>query len=234
MQKKYHPAIWLMLLLTILCLSVVAQKGNQLLVKRAVADTNLVLPPSWAFGLLYGAYTDQQGSIDRIEEIIKHEYPIDAYWIDSWFWSYAEQGRGPQKYIDFVADTIAFPNRTQMWDFMTKNNIKGGFWIWDCILETGNEKAFNDFNSRGYFSNTYSETNTWHNNSTSTAMFQDKNDQKKGALCGNIDFDNPEAVNYFKKQMKHFFDEGADFYKIRSYRKSQCSKSYVRNEPGVR
>lgn len=210
----------------ILCTSsVVAQTHTQLLPERIAADSNLVLPPAWAFGVLYGAYTNQQETIERIEEIIKHNYPIDAYWIDSWFWSYAEKGKGPQKYIDFVADTIAFPNRTQMWNFMAKNNIKGGFWIWDCILETGNEKAFNDFKSRGYFSNTYYETNTWHNNSTSTAMFQDKNDQKKGTLCGNINFDDPQAVSYFKNQMKHFFDEGADFIKLDRTAKVSVSKA---------
>lgn len=192
---------------------------------RTVADTNLILPPSWAFGVLWGGYTNQQETIDRVEQIKKHQYPIDAYWIDSWFWSYKEKGRGPQKYIDFVADTASFPNRPQMWDYLKKNNIKGGFWTWDCILETGNEKAFNDFKSKGFFSNVYNETNTWHNNSISTAMFQDKKDQKKGTLCGNINFDDPIAVSYFKKQMKHFFEEGADFIKLDRTAKVSTSKA---------
>lgn len=205
--------------------SAMAQPAHYKAHVRMAADTNLVLPPSWAFGVLYGGYTNQHETIERIEEIIKHDYPIDAYWIDSWFWSYAEQGRGPKKYIDFVADTIAFPNRTQMWDFMTKNNIKGGFWTWDCILETGNEEAFNDFKTRGYFANTYLETNTWHNSSTSTAMFQDENDKKKGTLCGNINFDDPQAVRYFKERMKHFFDEGADFIKLDRTAKVSVSKA---------
>ena len=47
------------------------------------ADTNVVLPPSWAFGVLYGSYTNQQETVDRVDEIIAHDYPIDAYWIDS-------------------------------------------------------------------------------------------------------------------------------------------------------
>jgi len=206
-------------------LSVNSQSINNELPKRFVADTNLILPPSWAFGVLYGGYTNQQETMGRIEEIKKHNYPIDAYWIDSWFWSYAEKGRGPQKYIDFVADTIAYPERPKMWDFMKKNNIKGGFWTWDCILETGNEKAFNDFKTRGYFSDTYYETNTWHNNSTSTAMFQENKDIKNGTLCGNINFDDPLAVRYFKMQMKHFFDEGADFIKLDRTAKISVCKS---------
>ena len=179
-----------------------------------VADTNLILPPAWAFGVLYGGYTNQQETIERVDAIRAHQYPIDAYWIDSWFWSHAEKGLGPKKYIDFVADTVSYPNRSRMWEHLKKNNIKGGFWTWDCILETGNEKAFNDFNARGYFSDTYLETGAWHNNSRTTAMFENGSDSKKGTQCGNIDFSNPQAVKYFKEQMKHFFDEGADFIKL--------------------
>lgn len=179
-----------------------------------VADSNLILPPAWAFGVLYGGYTNQQETIDRVDAIRAHQYPIDAYWIDSWFWSHAEKGQGPKKYIDFVADTVGYPNRTVMWEYLKKHHIKGGFWTWDCILETGNEKAFSDFNSRGYFADTYIETGAWHNNSRTTAMFDKGSESKKGTRCGNIDFSNPEAVKYFKEKMKHFFDEGADFIKL--------------------
>ncbi|MFT3846557.1 MAG: glycoside hydrolase family 31 protein [Lacibacter sp.] len=188
-----------------------AQPKNQL--NRNVADTNLVLPPAWAFGILYGGYTNQQETIKTIEEIQKHNYPIDAFWIDSWFWSYNDKGKGPAKYIDFVADTVSYPNRKAMWNYLQHNNIKGGFWIWDCILETGNEVAFNDFKEKGFFSSIYLNTNSWHNGSRSTAMFQNGKEEK-GTQCGNIDFNNPEAVNYFKQQMKPFFDEGADFIKL--------------------
>ncbi len=190
-----------------------SQSISKNLLKRTVADTNLILPPAWAFGVLYGAYTNQQQTIDRIEQIKKHDYPIDAYWIDSWFWSFADKGIGPHKYIDFVADTIGYPNRSKMWKYMQKNSIKGGFWIWDCILEKGNEKAFNDFKSKGFFSSIYSNKNSWHNHGTSTAMFQDKNEHP-GTNCGNIDFNNPQAVAYFKQNIKHFFEEGADFIKL--------------------
>ena len=178
-----------------------------------IADTNVVLPPAWAFGVLYGGYTNQEQTIKTIKNIQQHDYPIDAYWIDSWFWSFDNQGKGPKKYIDFVADTVAYPNREQMWSFLEKNNIKGGFWVWDCILEDGNETAFKEFDSLGYFSSKYLNTNPWHNNSTTTAMFEKKS-KNKGTMCGNIDFKNPAAVAHFKKRMKSFFDEGADFLKL--------------------
>jgi alpha-glucosidase (family GH31 glycosyl hydrolase) len=178
-----------------------------------VADTNLAMPPAWAFGVLYGAYTNQQQTISRIKEIQKHHYPIDAYWIDSWFWSYADKGRGPNKFIDFVADTISYPNRKSMWKFMHDKDIKGGFWTWDCIQQTGNEQAFKQFKDKGYFSKIFINKDSWHNNSTSTAMFE-KGNKPTGTPTGNIDFDNPKAVTFFKQKMKPFFDDGADFIKL--------------------
>lgn len=176
-------------------------------------DSNVVIPPAWSFGVLYGGYTNQNETIERIKKIQEHNYPIDAYWIDSWFWDYRNEGMGPDKYIDFVADTISYPNRQQMWAFMEKNNIKGGFWIWDCIQKTGNEEAFNDFKKRGFLTDIHINKNSWHNKSTSTAMHQE-NSEHPGTPTGNIDFDNPEAVAYFKQRMKPFFDEGADFIKL--------------------
>lgn len=208
------------------CLVANSQTISNNLSGRTVADTNLVLPPSWAFGVLYGGYTNQKETIDRVEQIKKHDYPIDAYWIDSWFWSYAEKGKGPKKYIDFVADTIAYPNRSEMWEYLKRNNIKGGFWSWDCILKTGNETAFKEFEDKGFFSDIYTEKNTWHNSSTSTAMVQNQK-EFAGTPCGNINFDNPDAVSFFKKHMKHFFDEGADFIKLdRTAKISVCKTMF--------
>ena len=204
----------------------ISQSAGNNLPKHTVADTNLILPPAWAFGVLYGGYTNQEETINRVEEIKKHDYPIDAYWIDSWFWSYAEKGMEPNKYIDFVADTVGYPNRNIMWDYLKKNKIKGGFWTWDCILETGNEKAFNDFKSKGFFSTIYTEKNAWHNLSISTGMTQE-NKEHPGTECGNIDFDNPKAVTYFKQRMKHFFSKGADFIKLdRTSKISVCKTMF--------
>lgn len=189
-------------------------------------DTNVILPPAWAFGILYGGYTDQEGTIERISAIQAHDYPIDAYWIDSWFWSFADAGAGPKGYLDFVGDTIAYPDRKAMWSWMEQNNIRGGFWIWDCIQETGNEEVFRDFLDRGFFSGVYLNRNPWHNKGTTTAMFSEDQNHP-GTLCGNIDFDNPKAVRYFKEKVKPFLDEGADFIKLdRTDKISVCKTMY--------
>lgn len=177
-----------------------------------IADSSVVLPPSWAFGYLYGSYTNQEQSINLINEIIEHDYPIDAFWIDSWIWDWQNGGKGPDKYLDFVGDTISYSNRKEFWSFMEDKNIKSGMWVWDCILKTGNEEAYEDFKSRGYFKNEYIETSSWHNGGKTTIM--DSEEKVKGTWCGNIDFENPEAVSYFKEKMSHFFDDGVDFLKL--------------------
>lgn len=203
--------VWVILIPFLLnsCASHNTQSDEKLI---TALDSNVVLPPAWAFGVLYGGYTNQSETIDRVKDIVAHDYPIDAYWIDSWFWSYNDRGQGPARYIDFVADTIAFPDRREMWNFLQQNSIKGGFWVWDCIQRTGNESAYDEFNRLGFFSSTFLNTNPWHNKGTSTAMFQTI--KNEGTWCGNIDFKNPAAVFHFKKRMRHFFEEGADFIKL--------------------
>ncbi len=186
---------------------------GSLIRQRQVVDTNLILPPSWAFGMLYGGYTNQQQTIDRVKQIVQKDYPIDAYWIDSWFWDHANKGKGPAKYIDFKGDDLGYPKRKAMWKFLQKNNIKGGFWTWDCIQETGNEAAYTEFKNKGFFKNIYMNKSSWHNSSTTTAMYE-TDGSKKGTPTGDIDFKNAGAVELYKQKMKHFFDEGADFIKL--------------------
>mgnify|MGYP002346981113 FL=1 len=189
-------------------------------------DRDVILPPAWAFGVLYGGYTDQQGTIDRITAIRDHDYPIDAYWIDSWFWSFGDRGAGPGGYLNFTGDTISYPDRNKMWSWMEDNGIKGGFWVWDCIQETGNEEAFREFLEKGMFSGVYLNRNPWHNKGTTTAMFSVGKDHP-GTLCGNINFDAPDAVALFREKMKPFFLEGADFIKLdRTDKISVCRAMY--------
>ncbi len=177
------------------------------------ADTNVVLPPSWAFGILYGAYTNQQQTEELIQQIIEHEYPIDAYWIDSWIWDWENEGQGPNKYMDFVADTVSYPDMEAMWTFMEEKNIKAGMWMWDAIMQTGNEAEYEDFKSRGFFSDEKIRTDGWHNGARTT-IIGNNSQEVQGTWCGNIDFANPEVVAYFQQKVRHFFDKGVDFIKL--------------------
>mgnify|MGYP005850987691 CR=1 FL=1 len=167
------------------------------------ADTNIILPPAWAFGVLYGGYVNQQEAMQRVKEILEHDYPIDAFWIDSYFWdcSGIKRGDGPAGYMNFTGDSLAYPNPKMMWDFFENHKIKAGIWIWNCILENGQEHIFNDFKKNNFFSSIYLNTSSWHNSGANS-------------MCGDIDFDNPASVDYFHSRMKALFDQGLDFVKL--------------------
>lgn len=159
-----------------------------------------ILPPAWAFGVLFGGYTNQEQTLNTVNKLIEGDFPIDAYWIDSYFWDF-NQGKGPGGYINFVGDTVAFPNYSALWDSFEKNKIKGGIWIWNLISQNGNEDVFSYFNDHGYFKNVYKNTNGWHNAS-------------KNTMTGQINFENDKAIESWKKQLKPFFDSGLDFLKL--------------------
>lgn len=161
----------------------------------------VAIPPAWSFGVLYGGYTNQDETVERISKLYDGGYPIDAYWIDSWFWDYQKKGRGPSGYIDFTGDTVSYPDTKKMWDYMEDRNIKSGIWLWNTILQDGNEEVYSDFKDRGFFKETYLNTDRWHN-------------QNGDSMTGDIDFENPEAAAYFKRKMEPFFENGLDFLKL--------------------
>jgi hypothetical protein len=160
----------------------------------------IILPPRWAFGILYGAYTNQKESLRTVDSLIQGDYPIDAYWIDSYFWDF-NSGKGPGGYVNFIGDTAAFPDMEAMWTEFAAKKIKAGIWIWNLINENGNEAAFADFKESKYFTDTYLNTGGWHNKGNNT-------------ITGSINFDDPEAVVYWKSRLKPFFDKGLDFLKL--------------------
>jgi len=164
-------------------------------------DPTVVMPPAWAFGVLYGGYTDQRQSLERVQRLIDEDYPIDAYWVDSWFWNFVDHGAGPRGYLDFRGDRAAFPDRAALWETFRRRNVKAGIWVWDAVLQTGNEAVFDDFHRRGFFERTYRNRDGWHN-------------RGKDSLCGEIDFANPEAAAYWQGLLRPFFDDGLDFLKL--------------------
>ncbi len=210
---KYPVFILFALYLITACSQASKNKIESQQVSEIVADTNVVLPPAWAFGIIYGAYTNQEQSIKLINQIIDHNYPIDGFWIDSWFWDWRNKGQGPKKFMDFIADTVSYPDMKGLWNFMEAKHIKAGIWMWDAIMKTGNESKYEDFKSRGYFSKENIRTDGWHNG-LRTTIIGDNSQPVKGTWCGDIDFENPEATAYFQQKVKHFFEMGLDFIKL--------------------
>jgi hypothetical protein len=164
-------------------------------------DPMVVLPPAWAFGVLYGAYTDQAQTLEAIDKLQAGDFPIDAYWIDSWFWDFKKQGVGPGGYMSFKEDPTAFPDVAAFWGELQRRHIKAGVWIWDCILREGNEAVFDEFDRAGHLTEPFVSRDRWHN---STGM----------TICGNIDFANPAAVAHWRQKLAPLFAAGLDFFKI--------------------
>jgi len=171
----------------------------------------ITMPPDWAFGVLYGGYTDQQTTMEVVDSLIGGRFPIDAYWIDSYFWDF-DEGKGPGGYIDFTGDTLAFPDTKALWDAFTERNIRAGIWIWNMILKDGNEEVYADFLNRGFFADTFRYTSGWHNASRNT-------------MAGSIDFSNPDAVSYWRSKLEPFFDDGLDFLKLDNSSSMDFSKA---------
>lgn len=71
---------------------------------------HVILPPAWAFGVLYGGYTDQAGTLAKARTLVERGFPVDAVWVDPWYWDYARAGRDPKGYIDLIGDRDAFPD----------------------------------------------------------------------------------------------------------------------------
>lgn len=168
-----------------------------------IGDTvDVVLPPAWAFGVLYGGYTDQRETLDRIDSIIAADLPIDGYWIDSWFWDHGGRGAGPGGYIDFAGDTDAYPDLEALWSAMDERRVKSGIWIWDAIYQTGNEQVFREFENWGFFTGPpYIDSSAWHS-------------AGKPAMIADVDFEHPEAAHYWKLQLEPLFEQGLDFLRL--------------------
>ena len=210
------------IIIAVILISVIASVTAQSTTSRT---QNIMLPPAWAFGVLWGGYTNQEKTVSRIDSIEKNDLPIDAYWIDSWYWDFSNWGKnGPKGYMNFKPDSMAFPAPEKLFGYMKANTIKSGVWIWDAIHKVGNEEIFEEFASKNGFQNVYNNTDTWHNNSPE--IFQNKKQIKESPL-GEIDFKNPTIVALFKEKMLPIFQSGVDFLKLdRTSNLSFCKAAF--------
>lgn len=179
---------------------------------QAGLDENVILPPAWAFGVIYGKYARQDDVLHIVDRLIDGGYPIDAFWIDSWFWDWG--GDGPDGYIDFVGDRQAFPNPQVLWGTLRSRHVKAGLWIWDQVLKDGNEAVFQAFLKAGYFRRVFKNRSGWHN-------------RPRQSRAGEVDFTNPKAAAFWKQELKPLFDAGLDFLKLdRSTEMAFCRAAF--------
>jgi alpha-glucosidase (family GH31 glycosyl hydrolase) len=165
---------------------------------REDIDHDVVLPPAWAFGILYGGYTSAAQTLDRLRQLGKAGIPIDAYWVDAWFWD--RTGKGPRGYLNFEPDRQWFPDPEGFFAALDAMGVRAGVWVWDRILRDGNESVFKEFLDRGYFREVSVMREKWHSNGL--------------CECGWVDFNNLRAARYWMEKLRPLFSMGLDFLKV--------------------
>ncbi len=163
-----------------------------------IADHNVALPPAWAFGVLYGSYLNQDDSLAKVDRLLEEDFPIDALWIDSCIWDFTK--KGPKGYLSFEEDKSAFPDFPAFLAALESRTVRAGIWVWDRILETGNEETFREFDQRGFFRKKEVMHEKWHTDGKSVA--------------GYPDFANPRVARFWKEKLRPFLEAGVDFLKL--------------------
>jgi hypothetical protein len=167
---------------------------------RPQPNGNPVLPPKWAFGVLYGSYYNQAQILDAMSRI-RAEYSGDVLWVDS-SWLSNEYNDAP-KYINFKFDPGQFPNPGQMISTLHSNHFKFGVWEWPYI-DTSNS-LYNTGRTNNYFirnsSGAVVDGGGWHG----------------VTFTGQVDFTNPAAASWFKQLNQPVLNLGVDFFKIDTY-----------------
>src|SRR3569833_564746 len=82
-----------------------------LAVETDAVSANPVLPPKWAFGVLFASYRNQADTLDAMRRL-RSEYCGDLMWIDSsWLWGAYDRA---DRYICFEFDTNQFSDAKTM------------------------------------------------------------------------------------------------------------------------
>ncbi|HXS69342.1 MAG TPA: TIM-barrel domain-containing protein [Candidatus Polarisedimenticolia bacterium] len=178
-----------------------AAKPVQLL---ASVTNNPVLPPKWAFGVLFACYRNQADTLDAMQRLRK-DYCGDLLWIDSsWLWGAYDRA---DRYICFQFDTNQFSDPKAMIATLHQNHFHFGVWEWPYIDQS--------------ITNLYQEGKRGHYFITDQLGGTGKVVNGGGwhgvTFTGQLDFTNPKAVAWWELLNKPLLDLGVDFFKIDTY-----------------
>jgi alpha-glucosidase len=178
-----------------------------------VANGNPILPPKWAFGVLWGSYYDQvgppqAGSVGNIltaaNQLRSDGYGGDLMWIDS-SWLYHSYGGGTDlasgsHYVCFQFDPTTFPDPGTMIGSLQKDHFHFGVWEWPWMGHGC--QYFQAGVSNRYFvmagANPALATGGWHGDPTPAAF----------------DYTNPAAVLWWHGLNQPLVNWGLDFMKL--------------------
>jgi cell division septation protein DedD len=163
---------------------------------------NPIIPPKWAFGVLYGSYYNQTQELDAMNRLRAGGYPVDAMWVDS-SWLSSNYNDDAPAYIRFKFDSTQFPDAAGMISSLHSNHIKFGVWEWPYIDKTNS--LYSTGANNHYFiedgSGNVVNGGGWHG----------------VTFTGQFDYTNPASVTWWKSLNKPLMDMGMDFFKIDTY-----------------
>jgi alpha-glucosidase len=179
--------------------------------RERVANGRPLLPPKWAFGVLWGSYYDQVGPpmagsvgniLDAASRLRKDGYGGDLLWIDSSWLSHAYTGNASVggKYVCFQFDPSTFPDPRSMISSLQANHFHFGVWEWPWMghgcryFDGAVAKHYFVMNGRA----PALAAGGWHGDPTPAAF----------------DFTNPAAVAWWSGLNDKFAAWGLDFLKL--------------------
>ena len=170
----------------------------------ARVTNNPVLPPKWAFGVLFACYRNQTDVLDAMQRLRK-DYCGDLLWIDSsWLWGAYDRA---DRYICFQFDENQFSDPKAMIATLHENHFHFGVWEWPYIDQS--------------ITNLYQQGESGHffitDQRGGTGKVVNGGGWHGVKFTGQIDFTNPQAAEWWKQLNQPLLDMGVDFFKIDTY-----------------
>jgi alpha-glucosidase (family GH31 glycosyl hydrolase) len=182
---------------------------------RRVSNGHPLLPPKWAFGVLWGTYYDQTGEYAKSVGVapplpvtlqdaaakIRDEYAGDLMWIDStWLYHVYGSKEAGANYLCFKFDPTTFPEPTRLIRGLREQHFHFGVWTWPWMGHGCS--YFDEGQAKRYF-----------------VMNGDVPAATRGAWHGDrspaaFDFTNPQAFAWWQGLIKPLTDAGLDFFKL--------------------
>jgi alpha-glucosidase len=165
---------------------------------------NPVLPPKWAFGVLFACYRNQTDTLDAMQRLRK-DYCGDLLWIDSsWLWGAYDRA---DRYICFEFDTNQFSDPKAMITTLHENHFHFGVWEWPYI-DQSITNLFQEGERNHYFIT---------DEKGGTGKVANGGGWHGVKFTGQLDFTNPKAAEWWKQLNQPLLDMGVDFFKIDTY-----------------
>ncbi len=201
-RLRFNIVVLLLFLSTTLTQAFSVEQSTQMpSASQQTSNGHPILPPKWAFGVLFGSYYDQKKVLDAMSKL-RNGYCGDLLWVDS-SWLSSDYDHDAPHYIDFKFDASQFHDPNGMIATLHKDHFKFGVWEWPYIDKSNH--LYREGENSGYFikgpDGKVVKGGGWHG----------------VTFTGQFDFTNPDARAWWKSLNEPLLKEGFDFFKIDTY-----------------